>query len=592
MTKFQIVKILSRILFLFVIYSIIGLFTSSLIKSGKAGEFDSVNATMGSLCGKLVFLTEKKTEALRLGLKPCGGNEKPYVFDQNPADLFNVYQFKDVEIESGAVFESTEYGKLTKYITGWKDYYQIASCADCNTGKMVIPTATITLTPEIIPTETKEPVIEDTITPTLTPLNVAFVITNFEAEPGNPVLNQRLVLRLTIENQGNPLEEPGWGYTGQVLLKDANGSEVESYSFSRGKASYIKQVEENGQAVTNKWIISIPVYFSHEVENGRLSVALQPDLYPISPNMVEALVTLKPANIDNKSYVLSVADKVGSMFSDDPALKTAWDGEKASIIAASCPADDVGCYASPLVQGLIKTLLISYPDIQQNAWTAHETQMNKLLSGLAGIFEVNTLQVCQQPDQWLWKIVEELNRQGLPVNILNISPSAVMKIGNAAGEISGVLISGEIVNQMPESQVVQWNRQIFIVYSPQEILITAQGVEEGTFTLKGIITKSGERVSIAYENIPITEGAMAVVNSADPSGQMQLDSNNDGQTDSVVQLTKAEVIPVSITPPEAQPTAPAASSSKTPFQLPCMSASLVVLPLAGIFFLRVRKKTG
>ncbi|MBN1537469.1 MAG: hypothetical protein JW908_12100 [Anaerolineales bacterium] len=586
------IKTLHRGSCILIALMLIVLLTPIMAIRGKASTPKSLNATMGSLCGKLVFLTEAKTGATRLGLRPCAGNEKPYVFEQNPADLFNTYQFKDIEIESGEPFDSVEYGKLTKYITEWAGYFQLTSCSDCNTGKVVVPTPTLSPFAETAATETQAPVIMDTATSTPEPLNVSLVIANFEADPGNPVLKQRFILRLTIENRGDYLDAASWDYSGQVSLKDGNGNEVESYSFSKDEFSYIKPATENGQQISNKWVISIPVTFMHEVENGRLSVSLQPDEYPISPGMVEAMVTLKPAGQDMKSCASAVAEKTSSFFADDPALKTAWDGEIAAVVATSCAADDVVCYSTPLAQGLVKTLLVTYPDIQGNAWSSHASLMNKLLAALAGIFDVNVLQVCQQPDQWLWNIVEELNRQGLNVNLLKLSSSAVLKISNAAGDITGVLISGERVNQIPDSQVVQWNQNIYILYSLQEVLITVQGISDGTFDLQGIMSKGGERVALAYENITVTDSTLAMINTADSSGDMQLDSNGDGQTDSMVPVSRADVIPQETTLLEAFPTATAASSGKIPFRLPCMSAATVVLPLAGIWFVRRRNIRG
>jgi hypothetical protein len=510
------------------------------------------------------------------------------VFSQNPADLYNAYQFKNVEVESGDPFDSVEYGKLTKYITEWDSYIQLASCSDCNKGIPVEPSATTTPTQETIATPTQESIPVETPTNTPIPINVSLVVTNFEADPGNPVLNQRFLLRLTVENRGDPIPDPTWDYNGRVSLKDANGSEIEAYEFSRDRFSYINQATENGQPTVNKWVISIPVSFVHEVENGRLSVTLQPEIYPISPGMVEAMVTLKPARTDMKSCALAVAEKTGGVFTDDATLKTAWESETASVVAANCAEDDVACYATPLAKGLVKTMQLSYPDIPQNAWSSHAPLMSRLLVSLAGIFDVNVLQVCPQPTQWLWKTVDALNSQGLDINLVNVSSSVVMRISNANGEISGVLLNGEMVQQMAETQVIQWNHEVYILYSPQDVLITAQGVTDGTFNLQGILGKGGERASIAYENVAINDGALAVINTADSSGAMQLDSNGDGQVDATVPMSRAAVISQMISQPEtASKEEP--STTKTPFRLPCASVPAMVLPVAGLWFLHRRK---
>ena len=573
----KIKTILSGFFILIIIMGMIGLSLLTTHTSQASGP-KIFNETMGSLCGKLIFLTEEKTGAIRLGLRPCTDAEKVYVFSQNPADLYNVYQFKNVEIESGEPFQSKEYGKLKQYITGWDSYVQLASCSDCNKGIPVIPTATITPTAEIV-TETQLPVIQDTPTPTPTPFNVSLAITNFEAEPGNPVLKQRFVLRLTVENHGDALEAPAWAYTGQISLKDNNGVEVETYSFSEGRFSSIAQAVENGQPVMNKWIITIPVSFRNEVNNGRLSVSLQPKDYP-----------LKPAISDNRSCALAVSGKLGTMFSEDPSLKTAWEGETASIAGGNCGAEDVGCYTTPLVRAWVKTLLMAYPDIQQNAWSSHSTLMSRLIDGIAGLFDVEALQVCQQPQQWLWGLVKELNRYGLAINLLGINSPAIMKISNAQGGITGVLINGELVNQIPDSRAFQWDYETFILYPPQEVLITLQGIDSGTFNLEGVIGKGSERVNVFYENISVVDGSTAVLNTADTTAALQIDANGDGQTDTTLQASRLEVIPLEAIQAE-QTSGATTPETQQPFKLPCANAPAVALPLIGIWLLR-RKNCG
>lgn len=86
--------------------------------------------TFSTLCGRLVFITVRRTEQKLIGLQPCG-KAQPYIFDARPGTLHNYYRFHDVVAQDGAEIISLEFGRLGMYITKFSGYEPIDSCSGC-----------------------------------------------------------------------------------------------------------------------------------------------------------------------------------------------------------------------------------------------------------------------------------------------------------------------------------------------------------------------------------------------------------------------------------------------------------------------------
>lgn len=86
--------------------------------------------TFSTLCGRLVFLTVKRTQQKLIGLQPCG-KAQPYIFDAGPGTLHNFYRFHDVVVQVGPELVTEEFGRLGDYITRFSGYEPIDSCSGC-----------------------------------------------------------------------------------------------------------------------------------------------------------------------------------------------------------------------------------------------------------------------------------------------------------------------------------------------------------------------------------------------------------------------------------------------------------------------------
>jgi len=140
------------------------------------------------LCGELVFFTghppgnSQPTVAV-MGLIPCGSGQ-PYIFGKHPRDIVSFYQFRDPIIGGGNKICTERWGCLDTYITGFKNYIGLESCADCGKGSAPtwtqVPLTPYTLTP-IPPTRTPWPTrITPTLTNTLSPEEITPTLSLFE----------------------------------------------------------------------------------------------------------------------------------------------------------------------------------------------------------------------------------------------------------------------------------------------------------------------------------------------------------------------------------------------------------------------------
>lgn len=103
-------------------------------------------------------------------------------------------------------------------------------------------------------------------------------ISGVQIEPSQVSVFDLVKITVIIENRGSPLNQPLWGYVGEVVLEDENGEMIERHSFAKGDASFISPVVEGGQVNFEKWLLTVKVRFGTAVSNGRVIVSLQPNV--------------------------------------------------------------------------------------------------------------------------------------------------------------------------------------------------------------------------------------------------------------------------------------------------------------------------
>lgn len=116
-----------------VLLSLLGLLSLAVFppQGALAGALLQTNRNRATLCGRLVFLEDFKTQARLIGLIPCNEN-RPLIFAMRPGELFDFYHLTNVVIKKGDKVQTLAYGTLENYITRFDSFKQIGSCRECD----------------------------------------------------------------------------------------------------------------------------------------------------------------------------------------------------------------------------------------------------------------------------------------------------------------------------------------------------------------------------------------------------------------------------------------------------------------------------
>lgn len=415
---------------------------------------------------------------------------------------------------------------------------------------------------EPLPTPTPSP------TPAPTIALPRLEVIDFEVKPSQVSVYEMVRIEMTIENKGTPLNQPYWGYSGEVVLEDRNGNVVERHSFAKGDASFISPVIENGQVNFEKWLLTVKVRFGTAVSNGKVIVSIQPDGQQ-SVLRGEGTLTVN-VGISGLTCTSVVVNKlVGPFLSDIP--KASLDGISAGVKAAGCKDGDFACVARPLVEGLVKVLGRATFDL-----------VGKIIIGIWGVFDTDALQVCKDPVSWMWQLVREFNRQGVPISVSGSHSPVLILVTNSAGQRAGFVSEDEIVTELPDSQVVEWEGDKYVIYpADNNITISLRGTGNGTASLSLIDGQSGREVS--YSSISVSDGTNAQLDLSDQQFHLVVDNNGDGNIDEAHTPESVEVL-TQIETPTASPL-----PIKQPTGICGGTLGLTVLPFLALVVRRFRK---
>jgi hypothetical protein len=116
-----------------VLLSLSGFLLFAILPLQSAFARNSTQQKRATLCGRLVFLEDYKTQARLIGLIPCN-ESRPLIFAARPGELFDFYRLTNVVIKKDDRVLTTTYGALENYITRFDSYQQIGSCQECSPG--------------------------------------------------------------------------------------------------------------------------------------------------------------------------------------------------------------------------------------------------------------------------------------------------------------------------------------------------------------------------------------------------------------------------------------------------------------------------
>lgn len=414
------------------------------------------------------------------------------------------------------------------FMTNFSRIEKVSSCEPLPTPTLIPPTATPIPTPTLLPI----------------PASPALEMTDFQVEPAQVSVYEMVRIKMVIENKGAPLNQPFWGYNGEVVLENGSGESIERLSFAKGDASFISPIIEGGQVNFEKWLLTVKVRFGTAVSNGKVIVSIQPDGQQ-SVLRGEGALTVN-VGISGLTCTSVVVNKLAGPFSSETKTDLL-DALSAELQSAGCRDGDFACAAPPLVKGFVKVL-----------GRAILGSIGKIIMGIWGVFDTDALQVCRDPVNWMWQLVREFNRQGVPISVSGSHSPVIILVTNSAGQRAGFVSDDEIVTELPDSRVIEWEGDKYVIYpADNNITISLRGTGNGTASLSLIDGQSGREVS--YSSIPVSDGTNAQLDLSDQQSQLVVDTNGDGNIDEVRNPKLVEVLRQIETPtasplPANQPT--------------------------------------
>jgi hypothetical protein len=435
------------------------------------------------------------------------------------------------------------------FMTNFSRIEKVSSCEPLPTPTLIPLTATPIPTPTLLPI----------------PASPALEVTDFQVEPVQVSVYEMVRIKIIIENKGTPLNQPSWGYSGEVVLENENGESIERYSFAKGDASFISPVIEGGQVNSDKWQLTVKVWFSTAVSNGQVIVSIQPDVQQ-SALQAKGSLTVN-AGISGLTCTSVVVNKLIGPFSPD-IQRDLLDTLSAELQSVGCRDGDFACAAPPLVKGFLKVL-----------GRAILGSVGKIIMGIWGVFDTDALQVCRNPVNWMLQLIREFNRQGVPISVSGSHSPVIILVTNSAGQRAGFVSDDEIVTEIPDSRVIEWKGDKYVIYpADNNITISLRGTGNGTASLSLIDGQSGREVS--YSSIPVSDGTNVQLDLSDQQFQLVVDTNGDGNIDEVRDPESVETLLPIETPTVSPP------SFSKPTGICGGSVGLIILPFLMMFVLR------
>lgn len=411
-----------------------------------------------------------------------------------------------------------------------------------------------------------------TPTPQPTPASPVLEVSDVQVEPPQVSVFELVRITMVIENRGAPLNQPFWGYMGEVILESENGEVIERHSFAKGDASFISPIVEGGQINPEKWLVTVKVRFGTAVSNGRVIVSLQPNLQQQSELRGEGRLNISPS-LSGLTCTSVIVNKLVGSFSSDVG-KDLLDAIIAELQASRCEDGDVACAVPPLVKGFVR--------IVGRATGA----LGKVITGIWGVFDTDALQVCGDPVDWMWQLVREFNRQGVPISVSGVHSPMTILVTNSAGQRAGFISEDEMVTEIPDSQVIEWEGDKYVIYpASPDITISLQATGDGTASIGLIDGQSGREVS--YTNIAVSDGDRAQIDLSEPQSRLVIDTNDDGNPDKAYSPVTTEMLRALETPTASAP------ATNPPGGICGGSIGLIVLPFfIALILARFHKPGG
>lgn len=396
---------------------------------------------------------------------------------------------------------------------------------------------------------------------------------------------RRNILWVEVTNTGGaPFVAPSDGgqYILQVIVKQPGGK-LEEQEFDS-----LTSLEPLGSLAPgeSQILMAKDLFFWTTVENAELEIFLEPDS---SLGLSNSILSTKTITIEPHpdSYLNCIATVSQAIFKVNAARtgKTVWSlAELGAAVVEKASKGNIRGALSEVWRWFLGQLLEYGLGDAGELFSAGLEAASEM-----GNQDIPCLKVSDFINAFLYQMLLNGYKSGGVITESPVYPLVV----NTAGQRTGFLENGQIVQEIPNSQVSQIGERRAILFVGEDVSdIRVMGHSNGYMDLYVTLPQDGGGYgyTLSYENIQVTQGMRAVLATADREHMLVVDIDGDDQDDlryppsKLEQITKeGELLAIQVptTTPISPPEAPTAVPSQ-PVQQPgiCWGAiGLVVFPL-------------
>jgi hypothetical protein len=410
-----------------------------------------------------------------------------------------------------------------------------------------------------------------------------------------PMVFKPNVLWIQITNVGqSPFYPPGGSgqYTLQVILKQTGGK-LEEYDYVSGHPTSLASLGNFEAGESQNYFV--PDLFLHTAtDNAELEIFFLPDANLGMQNSILSKPVTVQENPDSfqrcAATVTQIMVGVATIYC--PACLPAVIYPDLALRTLKCGNDAI-CIAKEDAKWVIGLVL------------GPSKEIGKLLSLAAdAILSINDEHLpCMIASDWLNTFLNEAIRNMYNVNGVTTQSPVYPLVSNEAGQRSGFLENGQIVEEIPDSKVFLLGEERHILYpGNNSSQISVFGYAEGKMNLFTTLSQGiGTGISIRYTDVDVTQGMMATVGSSSNQYPLEIDTNGDGTIDQSLlpdeilaitengEFQKPIETPTSIVPTSIVPTVASSTPSQQPGSFCNSIFGLIALPILVIWKQRRKK---
>lgn len=403
-----------------------------------------------------------------------------------------------------------------------QDYKDITVNVIQPTSTSIPPTATRIPTKTPIPL-TSTPIPQSTATISIlfessTPLikTPSLSITEVQINPSTIKQYERTVLRIKI-NVGSTDNYNYWdsfAYSGEVVIKSSDGQMVgDVTTLINGKNASFHSTNSAGEVEINA-----RVSFNEPIKNGLMEVFIYTNDEP-----KQTLVYTLPINISNQELeipqcAITIVDKLAIGLSISDQTKAALALTRFSGEVTSC--EDMSCATK---------LIIDY--VQDVAVESIYKEPGGILIAIKDAVQgQDSLKVCKRPSLWLYSILDEAIRSGIPINMRAVHSPALITIENKAGQQSGFLDKTKPITEIDGSIAFLYEESQYIYFPAQKVDTQLIGTGNGVMTVDVLDVQNSQVIDASFVDVPVTNKMTAEVDSAETNTTMTVVTGNQSQT--------------------------------------------------------------